>query len=172
MDVRFLTPDDAGEWWKLRLEALLGDPEAFSSSAEEHQQLELEDVKKRLSSEAGDSFVVGAFDGIRLAAMAGFAREKGLKTQHKGRIWGVYVTPERRGQGIGRKMLQMLLERGAAIEGIEQVMISVAVTQAAAVSLYRSLGFETWGREPRALRVGGRWIDEEYMVLPFKRSPA
>jgi len=33
------------------------------------------------------------------------------------------------------------------------------------VSLYRSLGFELFGREPHALKVGGRFIDEEYMAM-------
>jgi ribosomal protein S18 acetylase RimI-like enzyme len=41
----------------------------------------------------------------------------------------------------------------------------VATTETAAVNLYRSLGFKPFGREPRALRVEGKFIDEEYMVL-------
>ena len=36
-------------------------------------------------------------------------------------------------------MSRMLLERASYIEGIEQIMLSVATTQDAAVSLYRSL---------------------------------
>jgi hypothetical protein len=93
MEVRFLTAADAGEWWRLRLEALEGDPEAFSSSAEEHRLLTVEDVETRLGKDAEDKFVVGALEGERLCGMAGFYREKGLKSRHKGRIWGVYVTP-------------------------------------------------------------------------------
>jgi hypothetical protein len=31
--------------------------------------------------------------------------------------------------------------------------------------LYRSLGFESFGVEPRAMRVGDRFYDEEHMVL-------
>ena len=53
--------------------------------------------------------MVGAFYDSRLIGMAGFYREKGLKSRHKGRVWGVYVTPEARGGGIGRKMMQALL---------------------------------------------------------------
>jgi L-amino acid N-acyltransferase YncA len=45
------------------------------------------------------------------------------------------------------------------------VLISVAATQMAAAGLYRSLGFELFGTEPRALLVGGQYIDEQYMVL-------
>jgi ribosomal protein S18 acetylase RimI-like enzyme len=165
MEFRFLTANDASEWWRLRLEALKGDPEAFSSSTEDHLTLSMKDVESRLGAGMSDSFVAGAFDAGHLAGMAGFVREKGLKTRHKGRIWGVYVTPEKRGQALGRKLLQMVLERGSALDGIEMVLISVAATQTAAASLYRSLGFEMFGCEPRALLVGGKYIDEQYMVL-------
>jgi len=168
MEIRFLNGGDAGEYWRLRLEALQGDPEAFSSSAEEHQSLSLDEVRRRLGSEGGDSFVVGAFDGGSLVGTAGFHREKGPKVRHKGRVWGVYVTPESRGKGIGRQMLQKLLQRGSETEGVDQILLSVTTTQTAAARLYRSLGFESFGREPRALKIGDRFIDEEYMVLQLK----
>ncbi|MFY9951539.1 MAG: hypothetical protein WAK27_22750, partial [Candidatus Sulfotelmatobacter sp.] len=55
---------------------------------------------------------------------------------------------------------------------IEQIMLSVATTQNAAVSLYRSLGFEPFGCERRALKIGDQYVDEEHMVLFIhKRLP-
>ena len=165
MEIRYLTAEDAGEWLRLRLEALQGDPEAFSASFEEYQPLSLEEVRKRLGFDSKEAFVVGAFDGGRLLGCAGFYRDKGLKTRHKGRIWGVYVTPEKRGTGVGKRILEMLLQRGAALDGIHQMLLSVAATQAAALRLYRSVGFTSYGCEPRALKIGERFIDEEYMVL-------
>jgi ribosomal protein S18 acetylase RimI-like enzyme len=170
MEIRFLISDDANEWWRLRLEALQGDPEAFSSSAEEHQSLSLEDVRSRLGSPSGDSFVAGAFDDGRLVGMVGFYREKGLKTRHKGRIWGVYVTPSHRATGVARMVMQKVLERAKTIDGVEQILLSYTTTQAAAKRLYISFGFTSFGCEPRALKVFGRFIDEEYMVLPTHRS--
>ena len=164
MEIRFLVPEDAGEWLRLRVEALQGDPAAFSASLEEYQALTVEEVKKRLWSGA-DAFVVGAFQGSRLVGMAGFYRERGPKSRHKGRVWGVYVPPALRGAGVGRKMMKALLERAAAIDGVEQVLLSVAAVQEAAIRLYRSLGFERFGREPRALKIGDQWVDEEYMIL-------
>ena len=170
MDVRFLNANDAGEWRRLRLEALERDPEAFSASLEEYQSLSLDEVKRRLWS-TGDCFVVGAFENGHLTGMAGYYREKGPKSRHKARVWGVYVTLESRGRGVGRRMMRMLLDRGTALEGIEQILLSVAVTQSAASRLYKSLGFESFGREPRALKVANRYIDEDYMVLRL-RHPA
>jgi ribosomal protein S18 acetylase RimI-like enzyme len=164
MEIRFLTPDDAGEWLRLRIEALHGDPAAFSASLEEYQSLSIDEVRKRLWSGA-DAFVVGALQGERMTGMAGFFRDRGPKSRRKGRVWGVYVTPKARAAGIGRKLMRSLLERGLAVEGVEQVLLSVAATQEAAIRLYRSLGFEPFGREPRALKIGDQYVDEEYMIL-------
>ena len=165
MEIRYLTSEDAGEWLRLRLEALQGDPEAFSASFEEYQPLTLEEVRKRLGLDSKDVFVVGAFESGRLQGCAGFYREKGLKTRHKGCIWGVYVTPEKRGARVGKRILETLLQRGRALDGIHQILLSVAVTQTAALRLYRSVGFTSYGCEPHALKIGERFIDEEFMLL-------
>ena len=37
--------------------------------------------------------------------MAGFYREKGLKSRDKGCVWGVYVTPGKGREGVGRSIL-------------------------------------------------------------------
>lgn len=168
MDIRLLTADDANEWLRLRLEALETDPEAFSSSVEEHHALTSEGVRNRLGSAAEDSFVVGAFQDGSLLGTVGFYREKGPKNRHKGRVWGVYLTPKARRTGIARQMMEHMLERAARIEGLGQILLAVTTTQRAAHNLYRGLGFETFGTEPRALKIGEKYIDEEYMILQFK----
>jgi len=169
MEIRFLNTEDAGEWLRLRLEALKHDPEAFSASLEEYESLSVEEVKRRLWSSA-DAFVVGATENNRLMGMAGFYREQGSKSRHKGRVWVVYVSPGARGKGVGRGMMQKLLERATKVNGVEQVLISVTSTQTAAIKLYRSLGFEPFGREPLALKVGGKFIDEEYMAMRLDKA--
>ena len=68
-------------------------------------------------------------------------------------------------------MANIMLERAGKIEGLEQILLSVTETQsAAALALYRSLGFESFGREPRALKIGDRAINEGYLVLRLRRE--
>ena len=163
--IRFLTVDDMQAWRQLRLEALERDPEAFSSSVEEHHGLSAEDVEQRISDDPAGRFVIGAFVDGRLAGMAGFYREQGPKTRHKGHIWGVYITRSARGRGLGRGMMKALLERATKLSGIEQVQLAVTSTQSAAIGLYRALGFVPFARELKALKLGERYIDEEFLVL-------
>ena len=164
MEIRFLIAEDASEWSRLRVEALERDPAAFSSSVEEHQALPIEEIQKRLSANP-NSFIVGAFEERHLVGMARFQREIGPKTRHKGRVWGVYGTASKRGQGLGRRLMRALLDRATDIGGLEQVLLSVTSTQTEALALYRSLGFERFGTEPRALNINGEFIAEYVLVL-------
>jgi len=40
--------------------------------------------------------------------------------------------------------------------------------QTAAIELYRSLGFRTFGTQQRALKLGDRYVDQEHMVLDVR----
>ena len=171
MEIRVLTPTDAAAQWTLRQEALEHTPEAFSSAAEEHRATTVEEAAQRIGADS-ENFIVGAFVDGELVGTAGFYRERGSKTRHKGHVWGVYVTPRARGRGVGRTMMQALLERAAAIDGVEQVVLSVTTTMAAAIRLYQSFGFQSFGCEPKALKLGGKYADTEYMLLELSRVTA
>ena len=168
VEIRVLGTDDTAAWIRVRLESLERDPQAFGASVEAHRKLSDDEVKSRLAADMSNKFVIGAFaDGI-LVGTVGFVREPGLKERHKGRVWGVYLRADYRGQGIGHRMMASLLEYARKINGLEQIALNVATPQIAALALYRSFGFTSFGREPRALKVNGRYIDEEYMVLRLK----
>jgi len=77
----------------------------------------------------------------------------------------VYIKKEFRGQGLARGLFQELLRQVRAQLGLEQINIAVSAGNAAARGLYSSLGFQLYGCEPRALKVGDTYIDEEQMVL-------
>ncbi len=122
----------------------------------------------RLRRTNNSSMVMGAFFRGELVGMAGFFRERYLKTRHKGRIWGVYVREDCRGKGLGGRLLRALLKRLKKLPGLEQVSLSVSSNLAAAIKLYQSLGFERFGVEDRALKIGDTYLSEEYMVLRLK----
>jgi RimJ/RimL family protein N-acetyltransferase len=165
MEIQRLKEADAQMFWDFRLKALESEPNAFGESVEEHRLTTVEALAQRLQSNAADNFVLGAFDESMLVGTAGFYRMQPRKQRHKGWIWGVFVAPEYRGRGLARGLLVRLLEMVTAIAGLQCILLKVATTQRAARRLYMSVGFRSFGIEPRSLKVGDNYVDEEHMIV-------
>jgi ribosomal protein S18 acetylase RimI-like enzyme len=98
--------------------------------------------------------------------IAGFHREDGRKSRHKALVWGVYVDPSYRGQGIGREVMTRLIARARSVGGVERLLLGVTTDDAPARRLYLSLGFSVYGTEIHAIKLGdGAYVDEDLMAL-------
>jgi ribosomal protein S18 acetylase RimI-like enzyme len=161
--VRPLVESDFGAWWRLRLRMLKEHPEAFGSSYEEALAAGVERQRERFLQP--NAFILGAFDGEALVGAVGCFQERRAKTRHKAVIWGMYVAAEARRRGGGRALMEAAIARAREWPEVEQIQLSVVTTNQAARRLYRSLGFEVYGLEPAALKVDGRDLDEEHMLL-------
>ncbi len=170
MIIRMLTEANATAFRDIRLRALREEPTAFTSSLEEFSHQTLDKIAARFRSEPSEQFMLGAFQDDKLVGLCGFYREAMLKQRHKGNIISMYVTPEARGQGLGRALMNDVIRRARQIAGVEQLLLGVMTTQAAARKLYESLGFVVFGREARAVRIGDNYYDEEFMVLNLREE--
>lgn len=175
MHIRVLEEADADAYRRIRLNALQHDPDAYGSTYERESQFAPETFAARVRPDAG-KFVLGVFaeesggngenaEGRVLVGIASFVRESGMKNAHKGSVYGVYVSPESRGKGAGKTLMLELIRRAREVDGLEQINLTVVSDNVPAKRLYASLGFEVYGIERRAIKYGGRYFDEELMVL-------
>ncbi len=156
--IRRLAPGDLDRFREIRLRALVAHPGAFGTTAEEEAAKPISQLAELLSVHA----IFGGFDAATLVGIAAYRPYPNQKERHKATLWGMYVDPAARGQGLGAKLVDAVLEyaRGKVI----QVHLVVGAENEAARRLYESRGFTSYGLAPRALKVGDRLLDEHLMV--------
>jgi ribosomal protein S18 acetylase RimI-like enzyme len=164
--LRAESPTDITQYWQVRNQGLKEFPDAFTTSHEEGAATAPEKLAKRFGGENSDDFVIGAFSATdKLLGCTGFERETRTKQRHKGKVIGMYVIPDARGTGLGRKILAALLLEAKQLDGLEQIILSVTHSNEGARLLYISMGFITFGIERNAIKVGQNYYDKEFMAL-------
>lgn len=170
--IRPLTPADATAYRALRLEMLARHPDAFTSDADEEALRPLAWTAQRLSttSDQPHDLWLGAFEGEALVGCVGLSGRYRAKERHNATVVGMMVRPQARGQGLGQRLLAVLLERARAIPTLVQLDLTVTQGNDSAQHLYERAGFTVFGVHPAAIWVGGRYYAKVLMVLPLRRA--
>jgi GNAT superfamily N-acetyltransferase len=169
IQIRPLHESDAAAYKAVRLQAIADSPAAVWPTLEEEAARTLDEVRARIAT-SPTQLVLGAFSGRRLVGLAGLRREPLAQVAHKAVVWGVFVAPELRREGLARALIERLAGH-ARDNGILQLHLAVNTENQLARRLYQSAGFVSFGVEPRAMRVGDRFYDEEHMVLRLDMGP-
>jgi RimJ/RimL family protein N-acetyltransferase len=166
--IRPVIPADLPGWWTLRLRAIREHPDMFGASLEENERRSPAEVERTFHerSTAGDNclFAVFAPSGEPVATL-GVVRYAGPKERHRAMIWGVYTAPEARGQGLSSRLLEAAIAHCRSLPGLLQIHLAVSSHNHGAIRVYERAGFLHYGREPRALLLPDRSVDEDLMVL-------
>ena len=164
MQVIRLTPRHAAEYRTLMLQAYAQEPEAFTATVPEREPLPLAWWVSRVSDQPHSTeMVFGAFVDARLVGVAGLKLERRERTKHKASLFGMAVQPSFRGQGIGRALVEAVLKQARSMPGTRVVQLRVAESNAAARQLYASCGFQPYGIEPLANKIGARYVSIVHM---------
>ncbi len=163
--IRALNQSDWLDWRTLRLEALRTTPEAYGSSFEEESAWSAWEFQACIRRNT----LFGAFFHDTLVGGAGFFIHSPLKTRHKGVMWGVYVQPAYRQQGLAGRLIETVIAH--AKNCLEQLHLTCVTTNHIAFSLYQKYGFQLYGTEPNAIKVGDIYYDEYLMALNFGLLP-
>ena len=160
--IRRLDPADASALIALRLEVAAVNESAMGASLAEEQARSIQSFKDQLAPE-GPSALFGGFVDSQLVAAAGIYRPSTLPSSaHKAALWGVVVSPTRRRTGLGRVVIEMAIAHSFSV-GVRRVNLTVYLPNEAAVRLYESMGFRTYGTEPQALCIDGHFYDAQLM---------
>ena len=76
----------------------------------------------------------------------------------------IYVAASARGLGVGRRLLEALLSRTAAL-GIRQMVAVIGGANPASVALHEDAGFKHVGRMPSSGFKFGQWVDTVLMQI-------
>lgn len=139
---------------ELRLRAIDDAPSAFGSTPEHERQLP-DDHWSQLATGGVQIGVYVAIDGGRWIGMAAgrwYARECGIV-----QLWGMWVEPDRRGEGVGERLVAAV--RGWATAHRARFLRLGVIDGSRAIAFYERLGFVLTGetkpliRDPTVLAV-------------------
>lgn len=176
IDIVELPSDQWQSFQDLKLQSLEEEPIAFADK-------DLTSKKWRdRSEEEWKEILEGKISGGRLgesinlfakhsADLVGMVSAIILESEEQkvARVQSMYVQKGFRGLGIGRKLLDDLLERLREKE-INKIELNVVSTQKVAISLYESLGFEKIRLEKQGAQRGDEHYDLWHMEIDNKNS--
>lgn len=153
--------------WTLRLRALRDHPASFGepyASARLRSEAEVEELAQTFWT-GGDNRLFIAITPLGIpVAMLGIAREARVREHHRMSIWGVYVDPLYRGQGISSRLMDAAMDHARSVQGVLQVHLIVQSNNDAAIRGYERAKFSKWGTMPRADILDGVALDYDFMV--------
>ncbi|HSM58480.1 MAG TPA: GNAT family protein [Candidatus Sulfomarinibacteraceae bacterium] len=164
LTIREARDADADALFELHLEALRANPTAFAADPQEtaaDRSGWIGRLKRNLAMDMGAICLAETSEGI--VGMSGIFRRTLAKMQHTATIWGTYVKPGWRGQGLGERLLQANLA-WARRHRVHMVRLAVVATNVPAIRCYLRQGFAVYGVEPDALLHEGRYYDELWMT--------
>ena len=125
----------------------------------------LEDQQAWLDEHSGaHPAVVAVDDGGRVCGFGSLSPYRARPAYRTTVEDSVYVDPDAQGQGVGRAILEELVQLAGA-HGFHAVMARVVGGHEASIGLHRGGGFEVIGVEREVGRKFGKWLDVVLMQL-------
>ena len=130
-----MTAEDGAAYRALRLRAVQDHPEMFGASYAQVAAVSAAELAAHLGEAAAseDDWCWGAY-APELIGTTRLRRYPEARLRHKASLSRVYVTPEMRGRGIARALMELALARARAMPGLEKVTLSVVADNVPAVA--------------------------------------
>ena len=109
----------------------------------------------------GHLFLVAEVEG-EVVGYLEFVNGRRKRTQHSG-SFSIFIQDGYREKGIGRALIQVLLDWAVSAPIIEKVTLAVFSNNTRAIAVYQKLGFQVEGHCPRDMKINGEYVDSVLM---------
>lgn len=139
------TEQDWQLYKKIRLETLEQEPQAFSSTYKDALTFPDSKWKDLLNNEQSTYLLV--LKDKNVIGVGRITFNDPDEPSNLAVLGGIYISALHRRFGVGRKLLEHLINIAKQRENIDEVKLDVKNTQIAAINLYKKLGFENVGKK-------------------------
>ena len=146
MTLRLLTAADIIQFKGLRLQSLRETPKSYLHIYDE----EASRPNQFYSGFIENNRIVGAFDNDALVGFAIMSFHSPIKHRHKCLLWGAYVKPDYRSNGIGKQMRLFLFEIAKEL-GMSHCLSSIVADNPASLAMHEGVGYEKMYVEKKGL---------------------
>ncbi len=156
--------------YTLRLRALTEDPQSFDQTVEAAQERGTDEVAESVAAcAAGRDLVLLAELNDEPVGLLFITHSRRPRSQHRARLWGMWVAPEARERGVGTAMVRWAVD-WCRPRRIELVDLWVVTAHTSAVRMYQRAGFHIVGTTPDGMRFQGQSQAEHQMVIQLPVS--
>ncbi|MFS0864196.1 N-acetyltransferase family protein [Fredinandcohnia sp. 179-A 10B2 NHS] len=139
----------------------------FMLTALEEFNVTVEQEEKFIEShqKPGSLIIVAEVNGV-IVGCANFQTSKKVRLSHLG-YFGISIQEAYCNKGIGRKLLEYLLEWAKAEPGLEKVCLEVFSHNERAIHLYKKLGFQEEGRKVNFVKFSDEHYEDEILMYQY-----
>lgn len=159
IEIKILSINELKDFRTIRLSALEKSPKMFGST----YAAEADRPSMFFEACLSNSTVFGVYHKNEIIGLATLTQEIGAKFSHKVYLSSVFIEPEFQQKGIASRLLKTVIEYSK--KHVEQILLTVAEDNNAAIHLYKKFGFQIYGLEEKALKDNDEYIDEILMKL-------
>ena len=163
--IRAMEPSDAAA-----VSALVGRPGTFEGTLQLPDMAVASRVEHMQKIEPGTCRLVAVADGGVVGCAGLHLTGLSMRRSHV-RMLGIGIAEEWQGKGLGRRLVQRLVDWADNWAGVLRIELTVHADNDRAVALYRSFGFEEEGRHRAYAIRDGRYIDAFFMARLHPNQP-
>lgn len=169
IEIRPIGPEEAEAVRCLKIEASAAHPTQFAYSPADVEAMLAGRLAAGFADSTGVDKTFGVYrDGV-LHGLAEVVQSPGRKSRHLGEMKSVYIRPELRGHGLAGRLVGEVVRY--ACRHLSVLCAAVGLDNPAARTVYERHGFRSYGVHPSMIRVEGRDIPGDLLVLMLEEIP-